>query len=332
MHITQRNNMARGLVAFGLLMLSNAAVAQFAPLFTVGKGSGAFFIKRPTCEYEAGVANHAYPYGSEISVQKGSKIFVFLSSGRQIHFGGDTVFTLMNDPDVENGKRIVLTSGTMETLLAIDEESVYPLSVETKAAFYDDFDGRIRIGAASDANGSRTSVQVIMGKVSLKAPQVETTRLSTGASLSIATETDASYTEMEGLAGDFSVLLAHGSAPAFEAKFNKGSRAKIWRKWAPLTKKLTVSVMLADANGAVHNNAYAFIDGQAPVQNGVAQETVEAEGEEASGEEAASSDAGDGALDDFSSDFSSDFGDADAAPGADTNASDEFSSFDDFSF
>lgn len=348
MHTIHRKDLARGFAGLAILLLSHAAYsnsppspesgdapepavrAQFTPLFTVGKGSGAFLVKRPSCEFEAGVASRAYPYGSEIIVQKGAKVFVFLSSNRQVHFSEGTRFRLINDPDVEGGKCIVLTQGSLETLLAIDEDWVYPLVVVTEAAKFEDFDGRVEIHAESTPSIFKAAAKVIMGKVTVSAPQVKPSRIGTGAGFAIGTKGDLSYTELKGSSGDFKMLLEQGSADPFEAEFHSGGLAKIWRKWAPLNKRLAVSVMLAGSDGAVVKS-YAFIEGQPPIQNGVRQQDAVA-AESADGEEApvaGAGDAGDGLGDDFSSDASLDFG---STTTDDNSLGNDLPSFDSFSF
>ncbi len=350
MHTIHRKDLARGFAGLAVLLLSHAAYssdtpvpepgaapepavrAQFTPLFTVGKGSGAFLIKRPSCEFEAGVASRAYPYGSEIIVQKGAKVFVFLSGRRQVHFFEGSRFRLIDDPEVAGGKRIVLTQGSLETLLANDEDEVYPLVVETEAAKFEDFDGRVTVLAESDPAYFKAATKIIIGKVTVSAPQLKPSRIGTGAGFAIRTKGDLSYTELKGSSGDFKVLLEQGSAAPFEAEFHSGSLAKIWRKWAPLNKRLAVSVMLAGSDGAVAKS-YAFIEGQPPVQNGVRQDTGMAE--PAAGEEApadaggdAGGDAGDDLGDDFSSDASLDFG----SNTGDSSFGNDLPSFDSFSF
>lgn len=331
MHIIQRKETAKALLTLGLLVGTHIASAQFLPQFTVGKGSGAFQVKRPTCDYEAGFASRAYPYGSEITVGANDEIYVFLSNGRQIHFGKDTVFVLMNDPEKEGAKRIVLKSGSLETFLANEDDMVYPLSVETAAAFYDDFDGRVSILA--NAEGTVSTVRVGIGKVTFRAPQLLSSRVGTGVVVSVRTKADGSYTEVHGEAGDCVLTFEHGSEAPFEAAFHSGSCMKIWRRKAPVTGTLAVSMMLANPDSSVANS-YAFLEGQAPIQNGVPEKATAAATEEAATEEVA--DAGLDALDDFSSDFSSDFDAvepaAESAPAAAAPVQDDFSSFDSFNF
>ena len=328
MNIIHRKDLAKGFAGVGLLLLSNAAFAQFSPLFTVGKGSGDFLVKRPSCEFEVGSASRSYPYGSEIAVQKGAKVFIFLSSNRQIHFSEGTRFLLGDDPDVEGGKRIVLYGGSLETLLGTDEDVVYPLSVVTDAAKFDNFLGRVAVHAESDASGYKAVVKTTAGKVTVEAPQMKPSRIGTGVGFAIGTKKDLSYTELKGLAGDFSIQLDQGAADPFEAEFHSGSIAKIWREWAPLNKKLAVSVMLADADGAVAKS-YAFIEGQPPVQNGVQKEVAEEAATETAEEK--TEDGGDALGTDFSSDTAtSDFG----TDGGNNNTSfgGDLPAFDDFSF
>ena len=327
MNIIHRKDLAKGFAGVGLLLLSNAAFAQFSPLFTVGKGSGDFLVKRPSCEFEGGSASRSYPYGSEIIVQKGAKVFIFLSSNRQIHFGEGTRFLLGDDPDVEGGKRIVLYNGSIETLLGTDEDVVYPLSVVTDAAKFDNFIGRVAIHAESDASGYKTVVKTTAGKVTIEAPQLKPSRIGTGIGFAIGTKSDLSYTELKGLLGDFAVQLDQGAADPFAAEFHVGSIAKIWRKWAPLNRKLAVSVMLAEADGAVAKS-YAFIEGQAPVLNGGQQEVAEATTEAT---EEKTEDGGDALGTDFSTDSTAtDFG----TDGGSNNTSfgGDLPAFDDFSF
>lgn len=331
MHIIQRKVATKALLTLGLSVVSHIASAQFMPQFIVGKGSGSFMVKRPTCEYEQGVPTKAYPYGSEITVAKDAKIFVFLSNNRQIHVGSESVFSLLNDPEAENAKRILLSSGSLETYLANEEETVYPLSVETKTAFFDDFDGRVSVQASADGCG--VSVKVGIGKVTVRAPQLLPSRIGTGAHLVIRTKADGSYTELRGDSGDFALSLEHGSSEPFSAEFHAGSFAKVWRQKAPKTGTLAVSMMFANPDGSVANS-YAYLEGQAPVQNGVPEKAAPS-AEEATAEAAPAADAtADFAdfADDFSSDFSTESAPA-AAPAAEpAAATDEFPSFDSFSF
>ena len=329
MRITSRKNASAGLAVFGLLLLSATASAQFSPLFRVGKGSGDFAVKLPGREFEPGIANHAYPFGSEISVGKGAKLSVFLAPSHQIHFSPNARFVLRDDPDVSGAKRIDLLAGSLETFLENDDESVYPLVVDTPAARFDDFDGSVVIGAAVHPGESLSSAKVLQGKVTVQAPQIPSSRVGTGVSFAIQTRSDLSYTEVVGAAGDFQLSLEHGSADPVQAPFTAGSRAKIWRKRSPVTGHLAVSMMVANADGAV-SASYAFTEGQPPVQNGIAQDMAGA---------AESSSGDDAAADNNSSSAGSDadaigdvFGTPAPAPAAPGNtSSDDFSSFD-FSF
>ncbi len=321
----------RSVALLGLLMLAGSAAAQsqFAPLFRAGKGSGLFFVKRPGCELEPGVVGRAYPFGSEIKVPKDSKLYVFLSPNRQIHFLSGSEAVIADDPDNAGAKCVTLSAGSLETLLSIEEESVYPLSVKTDAALFDDFDGRVTILAGKDAATTRSAVHVVAGGVRIQAPQLMPSRIGTGAALVIATSVDRSHTEIDGKAGECKLLLENGSAEPVETAFHVGSRAKIWRQWAPLSKKLAVSVMLANADGAVANS-YAFNEGEPPVQNGVA-DTSES-GATASGEATVEETAQDGFAE-LGDDFSSGDGfDAPATPASETSGDDMFGGFSDFSF
>lgn len=334
MSTTPKKYALRSLALLGLLLLTGTAAAQsqFAPLFRAGKGSGAFSVKKPGCEFEAGVVGHAYPFGSAIKVPKDSKLYVFLSPNRQIHFLGGTEAVIGNDPEKDDAKRVELMGGSLETLLAIDNEAEYPFSIKTDAALFDDFDGRVTILAGKDASETRSAVHVVAGGVRLQAPQLKPTRIGTGAALLIKTVTDNSYTEVEGKAGECKLLLENGSAEPIETAFRVGSRAKIWRQWAPLSKKLAVSVMLANADGAVANS-YAFNEGEPPVQNGVA-DTAAAATAEGTTETTAEETTNDGFAE-LGDNFSS--GDSFNTPAADTAApatsnDDMFGGFDDFSF
>ena len=329
MLITHRKNASAGLAVLGLLLLSGTASAQFSPLFRVGKGSGDFSVKVPGREFEPGIVNHAYPYGSEILVGQKGKVFVFLAPSSQIHFSPNSRFTLVDDPDVDGAKRIDLTGGSLETLLENDDESVYPLAVETPAARFDDIDGSVVIGAALHPAECLSSVKVIQGKVTMRAPQIPPTRVGTGVSFAIQTRPDLSYTEIVGAAGDFMLTLEHGSADPVQAPFGAGSRAKIWRKRSPVTQRMAVSMMVANADGAV-SLSYAFTEGQSPVQNGLAQDLA-GSAEDSSGEESADDKSGDAASSDADA-LGDVFGDsAPAAAPSGTTTSDDFSSFD-FSF
>ena len=303
MNIFSRKTAAIGLTMTGLLALCppaqsmsspedgdvEASAVVFHPMFLVGKGSGAFTVTRPGGNAEPGVVGHAYPFGSRISVQddEGAKVMVYLAPSEAIRLGQGGDVIIEDDPENAGAKRIRLLAGRLETSFTKDDKTVLPVSIVAPSAVFDDLDGRVAVAAAATGKSAKSTVNVTDGKVVVHAPQLRPSRLGNAASLAIETLADGSFTTIEGLNGDYKLFLENGNEADYEAAFHTGSRVKIWRSWAPLSKLLAVSVLIANVDGAVADS-YAFNEGQAPIKNGIAvvKEDTGAEAEEEGGAEA----------------------------------------------
>ncbi len=295
MNIITRKTAAVGLTMTGLLTLcapaqsisssedggTEVSSVVFNPMFLVGKGSGAFEVSRSGSKAEAGKVGHAYPYGSRVVVkdEEGTKVILFLAPNEAIVLGRGSDVLIEDDPEKTGGKRVKLFAGKLETSFSKDDKAVLPVSIVAPSAVFDDFDGRVAVSAASSAVSAKSTVSVTDGKVVIHAPQLRPSRLGNTASLVLETKTDESFTVIEGLAGDYKLYLENGNEADYEADFHVGSRIKIWRGRAPLSKLLAVSVLIADADGAVADS-YAFNEGQAPIKNGFVAVKEDASAEE----------------------------------------------------
>ena len=273
-----RKNAALRLAMGGILALcvpmsssaepSEPAEAVFYPMFQVAKGSGSFLAARPGLSPEPGMPGRAYPYGTRLTVNNdGEKVHVFVAPNRQIHLANGADIVVENDPDAPTAKRAQLLSGTVEANLGRDEEETTPFSIVTQAAVFNDFRGRVAISAQDAGASWKAAVRILNGKVTVSAPQLVPSRLGNSCSLTIETGKDATFTEVDGVAGDYKLLLENGSEPPYEADFHAGSRVKIWRSWAPKSHLLAVAVLIANGDGSVAAS-YAFNEGQAPVKTG----------------------------------------------------------------
>lgn len=302
MNIFSRKTAAIGLTMTGLLALcppaqsmsspedgdAEASAVVFHPMFLVGKGSGTFTVTRPGGNAEPGDVGHAYPFGSRIAVQdgEGAKVMVYLAPSEAIRLGQGSDVIIENDPETAGAKRIRLFAGRLETSFTKDDKAVLPVSIVAPSAVFDDIDGRVAVSATATAKAAKSTVNVSDGKVTVHAPQLRPSRLGNSASLSVETLADSSFTMIEGLSGDYKLFLENGNEADYETAFHTGSRVKIWRSWAPLSKLLAVSVLIANVDGAVADS-YAFNEGQAPIKNGIAsvKEEAEAEGDAEEGAE-----------------------------------------------
>ena len=262
--------------------IAEGASSAFLPMFLIGKGSGDFMATRPGCPAEAGVVGRAYPYGTRILVPgDGGKVSVSLAPNESLLLGNGCEVLVENDPEKAGAKRIQVFAGQVETMFTKDEESVFPVSIVAPSAAFEDLDGRVYVSVGAGPESVKSAVRVADGKVTVHAPQLLPSRLGNSASLVVDTKTDGSFTTIEGLSGDYKLLLENGNAPAYEAAFHVGSRVKIWRSWAPISKLLAVSVLIANVDGAVADS-YAFNEGQAPVKNGIAVAKEEASADDSS--------------------------------------------------
>ena len=319
MNIFSRKTAAMGLTMTGLLALclpvqsetspegagegaAEVSSAVFHPMFLVGKGAGAFTVTRPDGRVEPGVTGHAYPFGSRLAVrdEDGAKVMIFLAPNDAILLGHGCETVIGDDPEKAGAKRIQLFAGQLETSFTKDEESVYPVSIVAPSAVFDDLDGRVAIQAVATPASAKSAVRVTDGKVTVQAPQLRPSRIGNGASLVVDTLADGSFTTIEGLAGDYKLFLENGNEADYEAAFHTGSRIKIWRSWAPLSKLLAVSVLIANVDGAVADS-YAFNEGQAPIKNGVVAVKEDAAAEEGAEEAVAGANDLNGLGDDFGS-------------------------------
>ncbi len=280
---------------------AEAPAVVFHPMFLVGKGAGSFTVTRPGGNAEPGVVGHAYPFGSRIAVQdgEGAKVMVFLAHNEAIRLGQGCDAAIEDDPENAGAKRILLHAGRLETSFTKDDKAVLPVSIVAPCAVFDDIDGRVTVSAAKAPSSTTVTVSVTDGKVSVHAPQLKPSRLGNSAGLVIETRTDESFTMIEGLGGDYKLYLENGNEADYEAAFHTGSRIKIWRSRATLSKLLAVSILITNVDGAVADS-YAFNEGQAPIKNGVATVKEDADAD-AEAEADAEADGQTGLGDDFGS-------------------------------
>lgn len=250
---------------------------SFFPMFLIGKGADNFTVVRPGRAAEPGVSGRAYPFGTRVQIQGGdsSKVTVSIAPEQSFLLSHGADCLIGDDPDKPGCKRLELASGQLETYFSKDDEVVFPVSVVCPSAMFDDLDGRVTISAGRSATSRRSAVHVSDGKVTISAPQLMPSRIGNATGLIIDTLADGTFTTIDGLAGDYTLLLENGNAPAYEAAFHVGSRVKIWRSWARTSKLLAVAVLIANVDGAVADS-YAFNEGQAPVKNGASAATGEA--------------------------------------------------------
>lgn len=241
----------------------------FFPMFQVSKASGDFLVARPGRSSEPGIPGKAYPFGSRITASKNAKVHVFLAPNRQIQLVNGAEAIIGDDPDHPGAKCAELIRGTVETFLGQDEDETFPFSIVTKAAVFEDFRGRSAVFAADAGASWKAGIHVSSGKATLRAPQIAPSRLGNASHLLVETLKDGSYTCINGVGGDYTLLFENGSDPAYQAPFHPGSLAKIWRSWAPKSHLLAVSVLVVNGDGSVADS-YAFNEGQPPIKSGVA--------------------------------------------------------------
>lgn len=207
------------------------------------------------------------------------------------------------------------------------EDSVYlPIMLETALGKFDriQFNPSFTVSKTQEANVLQIKSQ--RGDFRYTGEQCWSDKIKTLSVLDITTAFDKSFTHIDCSRGEFAFTLECGSDEPVVAEVRPGSRIKIWRKVAGVTKRLAVSMVIEAADGNI-SSSFAFLQGDRPIigslkpwnaQDEDAKENT-AEQNDIFGADSFGDDSGFG-----SSDFS------DGAESSDDSASDDFGG--DFSF
>lgn len=248
-------------VTIGLL----SAQAHFDPLFQLGRIKGECLVrKHDTDTYEMGMERRAYPYGSEVRTREDGQAVLHLSPTVQLRLGARSAIVITRH-GATGALRVTLAEGVLGIYSPMEDEEL-PLSIQTPVAVVDQLKGRAEIHLSKEGDVHRLKASTAIAEFRVAGPQFKIERMRRNSAVEIQTALDESYTGLTGVSGEFEVMIERGSEDPSLADFRAGSRAKIWRRRAALSDRLAVAVMILSGTGGSVKESFAFLEGEAAVQ------------------------------------------------------------------
>ena len=278
-----------------LACVSRAPAAIFEPLFMVTKVVGDAKVVRPDGRTEILRADHAYPYGSRISVPQAlareqlaaykaagvepeePQVSLTMARDYRFRFSAGTSAAILDASEGEAEKRVIdVSSGSVSTFItasatktggaadALVEANLSAVVVRTPVGECSRLTQRnqIQVGRdPRDASVSRCQFASQSGLMEISGPQYRLYKLKKNTVVDIDGNSD--FTSISAHYGEFTAEFEKGADAVEKAVFRTRCAGKIWRERAEIGGRMAVSVMIAYPGGDILS--YDYLEGQTGV-------------------------------------------------------------------
>lgn len=250
------------------LALSVSAERTFDRLFRINGIEGECWIRKPNApRFAPAEESHAYPYGTKVKTGLTGSLTVNLSDDDKVLVYPNSLVEV-TWPKPGSEKRIInFIAGSMRTFLTTEtlgegEDISNVLFVVTPTAECDRITGTVLYKLKPKTDATALTINAEDGTLRVTGPQFSVSEVERTSRFSIVTANDESYTNLSNLRGTVAFALAGGTDGQKMIETRKGSLVKIWRRRAPLSNRLIVSVLGWKPSGYVLTS-YTFREGQA---------------------------------------------------------------------
>ncbi len=245
---------------FGVLVMP-AALAQrsFDPMFRIAGIQGTCLVRTPgATAFRQAREGWAYPYGSTVSVETDADATLMFSNDDFVTISrGAKVIPEHAGTREENRLQLRFERGRLVYTMreAIGEANRF--QIITPSAMAENLKLRGEITLADRDGMTEMTVRPRSGSLDINGAQFAIGRMRSGMAASITMAHDRTYTAIENLSGDFTVVLDSGEEQPVLANTTPRAVVKMWRKHAPVGGRLIVSVLAIGADGRpIHRFAY----------------------------------------------------------------------------
>lgn len=238
------------------------------PFARVIRTTGAVSVMNPDVnKAQAPIIGKMYPLGTVFETSPKSSMVIALGDGVIFTLGPNSVASVKAGADPVKSRIVALVSGSVST--AFDEKLPKGVvSIESACVRFRDVCGRSTIEVENGGDGSETlNAMVVTGSSLVEGAQFHVPVLGSADKLSVFTAGNRSLSRIEGVAGNYDLVLSKGAEAPLVYPVTPQSTAKIFREHAKVGGRLLVSVLVANPYGEAVNR-FAFAEGRAEVATG----------------------------------------------------------------